>query len=131
MHHEAQVERKRTARKMNSTNLLLAERPKAVEIAEAQEEVSSVVVLCMLVFVTVSREEGAYSFAKTPLNAAQAPLSAASGIQGSLLLLAGGSNGVREGGMASGMRGSAAGSMVLYTREICTVAELEWRVIEA
>ena len=57
------------------------------------------------------QEEGviAYSFAKTPLKAAQAPLAAASGIQGIAVDFAG-----AEGawGIASGIRGSASVSMV-------------------
>lgn len=59
---------------------------------EAQVEVRVVVVLCnsllALLFLVYSWrwEGGAYSFAKTPLKAAHAPLAAASGIQGSLLL---------------------------------------------
>ncbi|KAL9136684.1 MAG: hypothetical protein Q9175_002108 [Cornicularia normoerica] len=58
----------RTARISISTTLFVEERPKAVEIPEAHEEII------------------AYSFAKTPLNAAQAPLAAASGIQGTLAI---------------------------------------------
>ena len=89
------------------------------EMVEAQEEVSSVVVLicCMISFSLrpkshILRNEP-YSFAKTPLKAAQAPLAAARGIQGSLELVELGlREGEEEGGIASGMRGSAAESMV-------------------
>lgn len=58
----------------------------------------------------------AYSFAKTPLKAAQAPLAAASGIHGSLPMVVvgfwdrGASSGW-VGFIASGMRGSASVSM--------------------
>lgn len=55
----------------------------------------------------------AYSFAKTPLKAAQAPLAAASGIQGSLPIVV-----LFDGwgwgwGSASGIRGSASVSMAV------------------
>lgn len=48
IHEKVVMKVKRTARIRNSTILFVAERPNEVEIAEAQEEVSSVVVLFML-----------------------------------------------------------------------------------
>lgn len=53
----------------------------------------------------------AYSFAKTPLNAAQAPLAAASGIQGSLAIVGPFDGSGGAWGIASGIRGSASVSM--------------------
>jgi hypothetical protein len=72
---------KRTARMAYSTNALDGPRPRAEEMCEDQEVVSSVVVLWgvwgvswgWLVWRAV-RGRGTYSFAKTPLQAAQAPL---------------------------------------------------------
>lgn len=60
---------------------------------------------------------GSYSFAKTPLKAAQAPLAAARGIQGIFVLRGvecGGGDGDGDGnwGMALGIRGSVGGCMV-------------------
>lgn len=78
----------------------------------------------LLVFVLVSvrgvdaGEEGwgAYSFAKTPLKAAQAPLAAARGIQGTFVLRAGVGWGDGDGdgdwGMALGIRGSVGRCIV-------------------
>lgn len=60
----------------------------------------------------------AYSFAKTPLKAAQAPLAAASGIQGSwpmAVLFDGSGSGW---GMAPGIRGSASVSMAAWVGEV-------------
>lgn len=51
-----------------------------------------------------------YSFAKTPLKAAQAPLAAARGIHGTFVLT--GLVGCDDGGMASGIRGSATDAIV-------------------
>lgn len=53
----------------------------------------------------------AYSFAKTPLKAAQAPLAAASGIQGSLPIVVLFDGSGWAWGTASGIRGSASVSM--------------------
>lgn len=63
----------------------------------------------------------AYSFAKTPLKAAQAPLPAASGIQGSLPMVAVVLDGEASSGWvgltASGIRGSASVSMAAEVDE--------------
>lgn len=77
----------RTTRITISTSLFVAERPNAVAIPEAHEEVSSVVVLQSSALRFLHTVTLAYSFAKTPLKAAQAPLAAASGIQGSLAIV--------------------------------------------
>lgn len=56
-----------------------------------------------------------YSFAKTPLKAAHAPLAAASGIQGILAVGLGLTVGLGEsvdGGIASGIKGSASACMI-------------------
>ena len=77
----------------NSTILFVEARPRAEETAAAKEEVSSVVVLESTksnqsvtqghLYRNDREERGrAHSFAKTPLNAAQAPLAAASASQG-------------------------------------------------
>lgn len=88
-----------TPRIRNSMNLFEAERPRKVDIAADQEDVSSVVVLNStyikfsplithifytllsasqgLLFIGWGLGEKRYSLAKTPLKAAQAPLAAA------------------------------------------------------
>ena len=76
----------RTPRIMNSMNLWELERWKKVEMALDQDVVSWVVVLA---FVSQSvmlyeMEASCYSFAKTPLKAAQAPLAAARASHGAL-----------------------------------------------
>ena len=76
----------RTPRIMNSMNLLEPERWRKVEMALDQDVVSWVVVLA---FVSQSvmlyeMEASCYSFAKTPLKAAQAPLAAARASHGAL-----------------------------------------------
>lgn len=127
-------------------NLFEAERPRRIEIAADQEDVSSVVVLkahsevspishpslCFIElrlrvpggdnrYIKSGRggakgEREAYSFAKTPLKAAQAPLAAArANHEGDvkLILLLGGGGGRREPwvGVKRGRRGSAAASI--------------------
>lgn len=119
----------RTARIRYSIVLEGEERLRVVERAAAQVVVSSVVVLfggdvvsfCVRVYKDVGKGVegwGSYSFAKTPLKAAHAPLAAARGIQG----IFGSRGGLRWGdgdgdgggdwGMALGIRGSVGGCMV-------------------
>ena len=106
---------KKKARIRNSTNLFEGERERAVDMAAAHEEVRSVVVLyaksVFLYPIFGGPMSRTYSFANTPLKAAHAPLAAARGIQGSLLGRAVDLD-CEVRGTASGMRGSAAGSMV-------------------
>ena len=73
-------------------NALCEESERKEDIAAAQDEVSSVVVLdktpsafpsyCIPSYLIHNQPGGSYSFANTPLIAAHAPLAAASGIQG-------------------------------------------------
>jgi hypothetical protein len=109
---------KRTARMAYSTNALDGPRPRAEEMCEDQEVVSSVVVLWgvwgvswgWLVWRAV-RGRGTYSFAKTPLQAAQAPLvmakkSHADFVRGSAIGMCGVEGGcAREGRWARGVLG--------------------------
>lgn len=63
---------KKTARRAYSKNLLDGSRPNVEASEDDHVVVSSVVVLSALVVIWM-RTQGAYSFAKTPLKAAQAP----------------------------------------------------------
>ena len=86
------------ARIMNSMNALWGERERDEDTAAAQEDMSLVVVLeAHIISISLSISSRphlfglgvSYSFANTPLIAAQAPLAAASGFQGIFVLVVG------------------------------------------
>ena len=101
---KAKLSEKKKARRRNIIGLLPAARPRDVEMEDAHEEVRAVVVLQdeISLLVAVQRNP-TYSFANTPLKAAQAPLAAAIGSQDWVFMAQkGGLNDVGGGGEDGG-----------------------------